>query len=62
MNSLLRFIVKYQFLLLFLALEIFSLWLLSNHTYYQKSKIENVARSVSGYANSKINSAQSYFN
>ncbi|HCX99555.1 MAG TPA: rod shape-determining protein MreC [Bacteroidales bacterium] len=61
MNNLLRFIDKHQFVLLFLVLEIFSLWLLSNHTYYQKSKIENVARSISGYANFKIDNTRSYF-
>ncbi|HDP55009.1 MAG TPA: rod shape-determining protein MreC [Bacteroidetes bacterium] len=62
MNSLLRFLVKSQFVLLFIVLELFSLWLLSNHTYYQRSKFESVARSVSGYINSKVDEASSYFN
>lgn len=62
MNSLLRFIVKYQFLLLFLALEVVSLLLLSRHTYYQQSKIENLTRTVDGFASARIDRVRQYFN
>ncbi len=61
MNSIIRFIIRYQFVLLFLVLETFSFWLLSKHTYYQQSKIENWAVSVSGFANKKANAIGSYF-
>lgn len=60
MNSLIRFIVKYQFFLLFLVLEIFSFWLLARHTYYQSSKIENVTRSITGYTSRKIDNFSQY--
>ncbi|MFO8021215.1 MAG: hypothetical protein R6U65_02020 [Perlabentimonas sp.] len=62
MNSLLRFIVKYQFLLLFLALEVVSLLLLSRHTYYQQSKIENLTRTVEGFTSARIDRVRQYFN
>lgn len=61
MNNLIRFIVRYQFLILFLALESLSFWMLSRHTYYQKSKIEHAALSFSGYTNEKVNNARYYF-
>ncbi|MFP4557513.1 MAG: rod shape-determining protein MreC [Bacteroidales bacterium] len=61
MNSLLRFFVKYQFLLLFLALEVVSLWLLSRHSYYQQTKIENFTRTVEGTASASIDRARQYF-
>lgn len=60
MNSLIRFIVKYQFFLLFLVLEFVSIWLLTQHSYYQRSKFENLARSITGFTNSKIESASQY--
>jgi rod shape-determining protein MreC len=60
MNSLIRFVEKYHFLLLFLVLEIFSLWLLSRHTYYQRSKFENITRAFSGYTSSKVDAAHQY--
>lgn len=61
MKTLFRFIVKYQFVILFLVLETFSFWLLSRHTYYQKSKIESVTISFSGYTNEKISNVRNYF-
>ncbi|HOF92368.1 MAG: rod shape-determining protein MreC [Tenuifilaceae bacterium] len=60
MNSLIRFIVKYHFALLFLALESFSLWILANHTYYQHSKFENATRTIEGYFSNRIDRGRQY--
>ena len=60
MNTLIRFIVRYQFFLLFLVLEIISFWMLGKHTYYQSSKIEDVYRVVSGSANEYISNTTTY--
>lgn len=60
MNSLIRFIVKYQFFLLFLVLEFISLWLLANHSYYQHSKFEGVTRNIVGYSSRKIDNMKQY--
>ncbi|PKP38969.1 MAG: rod shape-determining protein MreC [Bacteroidetes bacterium HGW-Bacteroidetes-15] len=60
MNSLIRFIVKYQFFLLFIVLEFFSFWLLVNHSYYQRSKFENVARNIFGYSSNKLDNVKRY--
>jgi rod shape-determining protein MreC len=60
MNSLLRFIVRYQFLLLFLVLETFSFWLLSVHSYYQSTKFEDASRAITGFASSRINRTTNY--
>jgi len=60
MNSLIRFLIKYQFLLLFLALESFSFWLLANHSYYQRSKFENATRFITGYVSNKIDKGVQY--
>lgn len=60
MNSLIRFIVKYQFLLLFLVLELFSLWLLANSSYYQQTKFEDIARNIVGYTNRKVENVRQY--
>jgi rod shape-determining protein MreC len=46
--------------MLFLVLELFSFWLLKNHTYYQRSKFENVSRSISGYSSSRVNALSNY--
>ena len=60
MNSLIRFIVKNQFFLLFLVLEIFSFWLLASHTYYQSSKFENITRNITGFTSRKIDNINQY--
>jgi rod shape-determining protein MreC len=60
MNSIIRFIAKYHFILLFLALESFSFWLLANHTYYQRSKFENATRAITGYISNRIDNGRQY--
>lgn len=61
MNTIVRFIVRYQFFLLFLVLEAISFWMLGKHTYYQNSKFEDAYRVMSGHANQCISNATSYF-
>jgi rod shape-determining protein MreC len=41
-------------------MEGFSLWLLANHSYYQRSKIEKLARTTSGFINSRIEKGRLY--
>ncbi|MDX9769738.1 MAG: rod shape-determining protein MreC [Tenuifilaceae bacterium] len=60
MNSLIRFIVRYQFFLLFLVLETFSFWLLSTHSYYQSTKLEDATRTLTGFASTRISNATKY--
>jgi rod shape-determining protein MreC len=61
MNTLFRFIVRYQFFLLFIVLEVLSFWLLAKNTYYQQSKVEGVARNISGYVSKNVHAVSSYF-
>jgi rod shape-determining protein MreC len=60
MNTLFRFIERYRFFLLFLVFEVFSFWLLSRHTYYQRSKFEDLSRSFFGFTSSKISNTTNY--
>ena len=60
MNSLLRFLEKYYFLILFLLLEGFSIWLLVDHNYYQKASFGNIARSITSIVNNQFSSIDKY--
>lgn len=60
MNSLLRFLEKYYFLILFLLLEGFSIWLLVDHNYYQKASFGRLSRSVIGVIDNQISSISNY--
>lgn len=60
MNTLIRFIVRYQFFLLFLVLEVVSFWMLGKHTFYQSSKFEDAYRVANGYASQYISNTTSY--
>lgn len=60
MNSLIRFLLRYQFFLLFLVLEVFSFWLLSRHSYYQQSKFEDIGRTITGITSNRINKVTQY--
>lgn len=60
MNSILRFIVRHQFFLLFLVLETFSFWLLAKHSFYQSTKIEDASRTIMGAASQKISKTTDY--
>jgi len=60
MNSLLRFLEKYYFLVLFLILEGFSIWLLADHNYYQKASFGRISRSVKSVIDNQISSIDHY--
>ncbi len=61
MNTLLRFIQKYQFLLFFLLLEGISLWFLASNNYYQRAYFGGITRSFHGYTSKKIAEGTQYF-
>jgi len=61
MRTLLRFIQKYSDLLLFLFLEIIAVALIVQSSHYQRSKLINLSREVSGYLYSKVDGAREYF-
>jgi rod shape-determining protein MreC len=46
MNSLLRFLEKYHFLILFILMEGFSIWLLADNSYYQKASFGKISRGI----------------
>ncbi len=62
MNSLFRFLEKYQFLIIFLLLEGFSLWLLAGHNYYQKAKFGNLGRGAISLIDNQKNRINQYLN
>lgn len=60
MNSLLRFIEKYYFLILFILLEGFSIWLLADHNYYQKASFGNLSRSINNIIDNQVSGINRY--
>jgi rod shape-determining protein MreC len=60
MRNILLFIVRYHFLLLFLLLEIFSVTLLINSTYYQSSAILKAGSRVTGRFYTSVSNATDY--
>jgi len=60
MNSLLRFLEKYSFLILFLLLEGFSIWLLVDHNFYQKASFGNFSRGVTSIIDYQFSSIDKY--
>ncbi len=62
MNSLLRFLEKYHFLILFVLLEGFSIWLLVDHSYYQKARFGKLSRGLISIIDNQISSAGNYLN
>lgn len=60
MNSLLRFLEKYYFFVLFLLLEGFSIWLLADHNYYQKAGFGNLSRSINNIIDNQISGINKY--
>jgi rod shape-determining protein MreC len=60
MRNILVFIVRYHFLLLFVLLELFSITLLINSTYYQSSAILQAGSRVTGRFYSTISNATDY--
>jgi len=60
MNSLLRFLEKYHFLLLFLLLEGFSIWLLANNNYYQKASFGKISRGLISVIDNQLSNMSQY--
>jgi rod shape-determining protein MreC len=60
MNSLLRFLEKYNFLLLFLVLEGFSIWLLADHNYYQKASFGRLSRGITSVIDNQFSNIDHY--
>jgi rod shape-determining protein MreC len=60
MRNILVFIVRYHFLLLFVLLELFSITLLINSTYYQSSALLQAGNRVTGRFYTTISNATDY--
>jgi rod shape-determining protein MreC len=60
MNNLLKFIERFQFLIIFLILEGFSIWLLADHSYYQKAQFGKLTRGITATLNNQINNIGQY--
>jgi len=60
MRSLIRFILTYHFLLLFLILETLSLTLLFQYNPFQKAKFVNSSQRITGFVYSKIDLLNEY--
>jgi rod shape-determining protein MreC len=60
MRNILAFIIRYHFLLLFVLLEIFSITMLVNSTYYQSSAILKAGSRVTGRFYTSISNATDY--
>lgn len=60
MRNLLAFIIRYNFLLLFLLFESLALILLVNSTYYQQSVLQSSGNSLSGKFYSSVSSISEY--
>jgi rod shape-determining protein MreC len=61
MRTLLRFFQKYFDLLLFLLLEIIAITLIVQSSHYQRSRLIDLNRQVTGYIYSKVDGAREYF-
>ena len=62
MQNLLKFLLRYHFLLLFILIETFSIFLLINNNNYQNSKFVGFTRSLSGTFYERVNNLQDYLN
>ena len=61
MRNLFRFIIQYQFVILFLLIESFSLFLLFKSNPYQKFVFYKASRSISGRFSNGMNNLSDYF-
>ncbi len=60
MKTLLKLLNKYSYVLVFLVLETIAIVLLSNHNYYQHSRILNTNREITGYIYDRIDGTREY--
>lgn len=61
MRHILAFIWKYNFFFLFLVLEILSIAILVNRSYFQRSVVTNLTDSITGSVNNAYSSVAGYF-
>jgi rod shape-determining protein MreC len=61
MRNLLRFIIKHHFLILFLLIEVFSLYLLFSANPYQRVKFYNASHRLSGRISARVENIRDYF-
>ncbi|HNS18627.1 MAG TPA: rod shape-determining protein MreC [Bacteroidales bacterium] len=61
MRNLFAFLLKNNFLILFMILEIISIILISNHSYYQRTVIINSTNQVTGSINRSFHSVVNFF-
>lgn len=61
MRNLLRFIIQYQFIILFILIESFSLFLLFNSNQYQRFVFYKASRSITGGISGKLDDLRDYF-
>ncbi|MDD5507512.1 MAG: rod shape-determining protein MreC [Bacteroidales bacterium] len=61
MRNLLTFLIRHHFFILFVILEIISIILISNHSYYQRTTIINSTNQVTGSINRSFHSIRDYF-
>jgi len=60
MRRLLSLLSKYNYVLVFLVLEAIAFALISNHNYYQHSKVFNVSREITGWINHRFQGIDNY--
>ena len=60
MNTLLKLLKKYSYVLVFLMLEALAILLLNNHNYYQHSRILNTQREITAYIYDKVDGSKEY--
>lgn len=61
MKSLLNFLLRIHFLLLFILIEVFSISLLVNNNNFQRARMVNFTRQLSGNYHQKLANLQEYF-
>lgn len=61
MKTLIRFIVQYQFVLLFLLFEGFSIWLVAKSNYFQRAAFGSMTRGALGIVSSRVDRVARYF-
>ena len=62
MQKLIRFLVQYNFIILFIIIEIFSISLIVRYNPYQREIFSSGIQELSAYVYDKYNSVTSYFN
>ncbi len=61
MRNLLQFIKRYNYILLFILLEVFSIILMVRNSYYQSSRIVRWGNGIAGHWNVQVEKVTSYF-